>query len=613
MAYISAPNPKLPVTTTTAPTTAAACTCPACTGLKCLDRTRYFAGQLLTDGDLNHEQSYLLAKNRLHNRFLHGWGVVCGMQVVCSECDGWVTVKTGYAIDPCGNDIIVCQDYPFNVLKAIQACCKPAQTTSNCSPLRYTPPPPTCQDVSQTWCITIQYQEQQSRMVTPLQQTSSNGSCGTQGQTTMSGGTRASSSSSSSSSSTCGCSSSASQTSSTATTGACEPTRVIEGFQVGVVCEAPATSQTDGPQPGTLEYQICQCVDGLKTLYAQNPLPVGYSPTDQQAYQAVCNYLSTVQNALSDSFVTHCKLESKLADITVPTPPKDPQPDPDPAYIAKLQQVSAKIGETLIAAALDCFCTSLLPPCPPDPCDSRLILACVTVKNGKITNICHFGGGRRQVVTFPALFYWLSLSGLGPGLSDLCCGEEKMRERFLDTTYVYREAFTSTGFSNAAMMNHYVTSYVTQKIGAALTNAAVPTATTVDLRGLVGKNSADVSTALMSYQIATAPLQLKRDGDNNANSNIIVKDISADPAWTDSAVASSKQYAPAAFNITQPLTVYFKGDVAVGFDVTNPTDVLNNQVINLQRQVTALGSQLSQMQKQGAAAQPPGGAVPTTN
>src|SRR5215469_8357807 len=118
---------------TRAPTASAATTCcettcclpAACEVLQCLDRTRWFAGQLLTESDLNNEQSYLLAKNRLHNRYLHGWGVVCGLQVVCAECDGWVTVKTGYAIDPCGNDIIVCEDQPFNVIQAIQACCAP--------------------------------------------------------------------------------------------------------------------------------------------------------------------------------------------------------------------------------------------------------------------------------------------------------------------------------------------------------------------------------------------------------------------------------------------------------------------------------------------------------
>src|SRR5215831_8329342 len=122
------------------------CCCPACVGLECLDRTRFFSGQLLTEADLNNEQSYWLAKNRLHNRFLHGWGVVCGMQVVCSECDGWVTVKPGYAID---------------------ACCTPSKQTGNCAPLRSTPPA-NCQGTTQTWCITIEYQEQPTRLITPL-------------------------------------------------------------------------------------------------------------------------------------------------------------------------------------------------------------------------------------------------------------------------------------------------------------------------------------------------------------------------------------------------------------------------------------------------------------
>ena len=77
------------------------------------DQTRrFFAGQLLTESELNTEQAYVIAKNRLHNRYLHGWGVVCGLEVVCA-CEGFVHVKSGYAIDPCGNDIIVCKDTDF--------------------------------------------------------------------------------------------------------------------------------------------------------------------------------------------------------------------------------------------------------------------------------------------------------------------------------------------------------------------------------------------------------------------------------------------------------------------------------------------------------------------
>ena len=111
-----------------------------------------------------------------------------------------------------------------------------------------------------------------------------------------------------------------------------------------------------------------------------------------------------------------------------------------------------------------------------------------------------------------------------------------------------------------------------------------------------------MSQQLQLYKIGS----LKADGGNNANSNIIIKDVSADPAWTDQAVLSSKRYAPTAFNITQPLTVFMKGDLVVGFDVTNPTDVLNNQVIKLQQQVTALVNQVGQLQTPTAAAPPAG-------
>src|SRR5438445_9396255 len=100
------------------------CCCPECVGLECLDRPRYFAGQLLTEADFNSEQEYILAKNRLHNRYLHGSGVVCGLEVVCNNCDSsTVTVQPGYAIDPCGNDVVVCSPAPLDVIAAIRDCC----------------------------------------------------------------------------------------------------------------------------------------------------------------------------------------------------------------------------------------------------------------------------------------------------------------------------------------------------------------------------------------------------------------------------------------------------------------------------------------------------------
>ncbi|PWU14370.1 MAG: hypothetical protein C5B50_17475 [Verrucomicrobia bacterium] len=569
-----------------------ACCCPACAGLECLDRTRFFAGQLLTEADLNNEQSYLLAKNRLHNRYLHGWGVVCGLQVVCSECEGWVTVKPGYAIDPCGNDIIVCQEQSFNLCKAIQECCTPAKT-SNCSPLRYTPSP-TCQDQTQTWCITIQYQEQPGRKITPLQNAPSrqtNADCAPKGKNNGGNGGNCGCAPVS-----CGCPQLPTTAAKPLPSGACEPTRIIEGFKLGIMCDPPA--QEEGPVPGSGRYQLEQCLAGLKQLISQNPYPSGIAntnprPSYQQAYQAICNYRQMVLNALSSSFVTHCQLEIQLAGISIPPPPNDGSTG-DPT---QLQTALNAIIVVIVIAARDCICTSLLPACAPDPCDNRLILACVTVQDCQIINICHFGVGRRQVITFPVLEYWLSLIGfdiiwsdLGKILGLLCCGEYKQGDSFYPN-YSYRDNLTTAGISRPDMISRMVTSIAAKSLGAGLVNAASTTPRAVDLSILVGQNKDVVMRALAAYGIGTSN---SLPAGTTAASTVTLKDVSSDSAWSNVTPESGAQYAPAAFEISQPLTVFYKGDLVVGFDATNPTDILNHKIADLQQQVTSLSKLVNQ-------------------
>ena len=72
------------------------------------ERVRYFFGRLLSVDDFNQEQEYLLAKARRHNRMLHGWGIVVGLEVSASASEATqVSVAPGYALDPCGNEICV--------------------------------------------------------------------------------------------------------------------------------------------------------------------------------------------------------------------------------------------------------------------------------------------------------------------------------------------------------------------------------------------------------------------------------------------------------------------------------------------------------------------------
>ncbi|MFE2216587.1 hypothetical protein ACFW93_32190 [Streptomyces canus] len=76
-------------------------------------RLHYFHGRLLTAADLRREQEYGREKRKLHNRCLHGYGVVCGLRVspAAKDCTAparsRVVVTSGLALDCCGNEIVV--------------------------------------------------------------------------------------------------------------------------------------------------------------------------------------------------------------------------------------------------------------------------------------------------------------------------------------------------------------------------------------------------------------------------------------------------------------------------------------------------------------------------
>jgi hypothetical protein len=73
-------------------------------------RNRYFTGRYLTARDFSLEQGYFLSRHRLHNRLLHGWGIVCGLEVGPHEhpnCTNHVVVQPGIAIDCCGREIVL--------------------------------------------------------------------------------------------------------------------------------------------------------------------------------------------------------------------------------------------------------------------------------------------------------------------------------------------------------------------------------------------------------------------------------------------------------------------------------------------------------------------------
>jgi hypothetical protein len=75
-----------------------------------LARPEYAVGRYLAAQDLESEQGYRWERLRRHNRYQHGWGVLCGLGVVPANDPGrpWaVQVCPGLAVGCCGDEIEV--------------------------------------------------------------------------------------------------------------------------------------------------------------------------------------------------------------------------------------------------------------------------------------------------------------------------------------------------------------------------------------------------------------------------------------------------------------------------------------------------------------------------
>ena len=105
---------------------ASPCTCedqpPACPTSGVL-RPNFFAGQLLTEDDLQQITAYSSGKRRLTNRYVFGTGVVCGLKVCPAgpQAPGSIIVEPGYALDCCGNDIVLSCPYTIDVNAMVRA------------------------------------------------------------------------------------------------------------------------------------------------------------------------------------------------------------------------------------------------------------------------------------------------------------------------------------------------------------------------------------------------------------------------------------------------------------------------------------------------------------
>jgi hypothetical protein len=386
--------------------------CPACGSLECLCRPRFFAGQLLTEEDLNRLDHYIVEKNKLHNRYLHGWGVVCGLEVFCHPCEGQVTVKAGYALSPCGDDIVLCADDVVNVCDLIQRCrererldCEPPQPA----------PRAECQDTIEQWVLTVCFTEKASRGVTALRASSESACCST----CSCGG-----------SSNCGCgcqesgmsrkqpaparrSARSLSTDARAGRDLCEPTVTCEAHYFSLY-KAPAADPKPEQSSGAMVQRFETCLKGL--FDAEPALPASI----EQAQAWCCQLKQNWIDFFADHPIHDCAALQKLSQYVCPAPSANQTPAQYRQTV--LVQLAPILGEYIRS----CLCSALLPPCP-DPVVSNCVpLATITIRKRdcKIIRVCNWSV-RKFVTTFPNLQYWLSslpfVRNLRQAIEIICC------------------------------------------------------------------------------------------------------------------------------------------------------------------------------------------------
>ncbi len=117
--------------------------CATLSNLDPYKRVNYANGLVLGADDLVQEQLYHLEKHRLHNRLLHGYGTLCGLQVSLSEPEDGprLTVSPGVAVDPRGREIRVPEAYCANLRSWLESHAAEIQDRLAASPAPSPPEP----------------------------------------------------------------------------------------------------------------------------------------------------------------------------------------------------------------------------------------------------------------------------------------------------------------------------------------------------------------------------------------------------------------------------------------------------------------------------------------
>ncbi len=377
-------------TTTTTKVTPSPCPPPepqpvdTCCDLICFERPNYFCGHLLTDADLTLDQRYFREKNKLYNRALHGHGIVCGLRLTCDhDCPGGILIDKGYAIDDCGNDLVVCEPMRFPVLDVLinkgylieEPQVDPCTTEEK---------PPEC-EVPQCFYVTICYQEEQTDFTTPF---------------------------------VAGCRPKLSE---------CEPQRTRETVVFDAIDALP--EQEDCIEAITCRLEKCfklfskgQFAQALKdnqeTLVEiiEGNANAGKHSDYQKLFCLLHGLLLLYLKRHPDNY--NCTIEDGIPDTLV----CDPEKDGD-KYPGKVKDAFCLLLQFAWQHVVSCALGELVPPCSEPGHASCIVLGTVTVEGGNIVRVCNCP--RSYVWSFANLCEVFFAALLGELACTPCTGEDK--------------------------------------------------------------------------------------------------------------------------------------------------------------------------------------------
>jgi hypothetical protein len=440
--------------------------CPACGGLKCSCRPRFFPGQLLTDRELNGLEQYVIDKNRLHNRYLHGWGVACGLEVTCDNCDkGNVVVRAGYAVAPCGDDIVLCSDQSVDMCALINAC---EPRPSDCAD-PYDQPVRDCAEGEQEWVLAVCYDERPVRGITAQLSAGDRpcSSCGCGGSGSCGCAGNGQSAGEHGSGCSCGAAGGGRPTGARGHRPQCEPTQICEGYRF-VAYPLPKAGREQVPSGdsrrdylwawmyanrsrfGPLIDRVLCCA--TKAMELRQSIREGATLTGAAGLAVYTDYAEALAELADDFAIHRCSFVKEARDLRDDARAARKKVPAGVDHVAAITQLDLSsrvraLDDLWLQIVSECLCSALLPACP-TPANSNCVpLAVVTIDaddDCRIVDICNWSQ-RRILITWPTVTYWLSWLPWGRVLSwvqNLCCGTEAGREAYLLLALMFSTIFS---------------------------------------------------------------------------------------------------------------------------------------------------------------------------